>query len=52
MAEKKLIQLPRPLIKGVISLEEAISKRRSQRSFRQKDLSLQQISQLLWGKLP
>jgi len=49
MAEKKLIQLPMPLIKGVFSLEEVIYRRRSQRSFRQKDLSLQQISQLLWA---
>ena len=49
MAETKLIQLPKPLNKGNISLEEAIFKRRSQRSFEQKDLSLQQISQLLWA---
>ncbi|MBU3912160.1 MAG: SagB/ThcOx family dehydrogenase [Candidatus Omnitrophica bacterium] len=49
MAETKLIQLPKPLIKGNISLEEAIFRRRSQRSFKQKDLTLQQISQLLWA---
>lgn len=49
MAETKLIQLPKPLNKGNISLEEVIFRRRSQRSFEQKDLSLQQISQLLWA---
>ncbi len=49
MAETKLIQLPEPLNKGNISLEEAIFKRRSQRSFKPEDLSLQQISQLLWS---
>ncbi|MBU3912424.1 MAG: SagB/ThcOx family dehydrogenase [Candidatus Omnitrophica bacterium] len=49
MAETKLIQLPKPLNKGNISLEEVIFRRRSQRSFKQKDLSLQQISQLLWA---
>ncbi|MCX5692075.1 MAG: SagB/ThcOx family dehydrogenase, partial [Candidatus Omnitrophica bacterium] len=49
MAETKLIQLPKPLNKGNVSLEEVIFRRRSQRSFEQKDLSLQQISQLLWA---
>ncbi len=49
MAETKLIQLPKPLNKGNVSLEEAIFRRRSQRSFEQKDLSLQQISQFLWA---
>ncbi len=49
MAETKLIQLPKPLNKGNVSFEEVIFRRRSQRSFKQKDLSLQQISQLLWA---
>lgn len=49
MAKTKLIQLPRPLIKGNISLEEAIFRRRSERNFKQKDLTLQQISQILWA---
>ena len=49
MAETKLIQLPKPLNKGNVSFEEVIFRRRSQRSFEQKDLSLQQISQLLWA---
>lgn len=46
---KDIIQLPSPRLKGNISLEEAIFKRRSKRNFTQKDLSLEQISQLLWA---
>lgn len=49
MAKEREILLPQPIIKGKVSLEEAILKRRSQRSFIQKDLSLEQISQLLWA---
>ncbi len=49
MARDKEIQLPQPITRGKISLEETILKRRSQRSFIQKELSLQQISQLLWS---
>lgn len=45
----KEIDLPSPKLKGSISLEEAISKRRSQRDFLDKDLSWEQISQLLWS---
>lgn len=49
MSKTNEIDLPQASNKGNISLEEAISKRRSQRSFMQKDLSLEQISQLLWA---
>lgn len=49
MAQKNQIQLPEPLTKGKVSLEEAIAKRRSQRTFKHQDLSLEQISQLLWA---
>ncbi|MFH1768894.1 MAG: SagB/ThcOx family dehydrogenase [Candidatus Omnitrophota bacterium] len=49
MAEKENIYLPQPTTKGKVSLEEAIAKRRSQRSFASGDLSLEQISQLLWA---
>ncbi|RJO63646.1 MAG: SagB/ThcOx family dehydrogenase [Candidatus Omnitrophota bacterium] len=49
MAKTKEIQLPQPKNKGTISLEEAIAKRRSQRSFSNKELTLSQISQLLWA---
>ncbi len=49
MANDKEIILPQPITKGKVSLEEAISKRRSQREFQRKDLSLEQIGQLLWA---
>jgi len=49
MAKTDIIPLPRPITKGKVSLEEAIFKRRSQRTFSQKDLNLEQISQLLWS---
>lgn len=43
------ITLPKPNLKANMSFEEAVSKRRSVRSFAPKDLTLQQISQLLWS---
>ncbi|MEW6076151.1 MAG: SagB/ThcOx family dehydrogenase [Candidatus Omnitrophota bacterium] len=49
MAKTKELQLPQPKNKGTVSLEEAIAKRRSQRSFSNKELTLSQISQLLWA---
>lgn len=47
--EKKMITLPKPKIKGTVSLEESIKKRRSRRSFLAKPLTLEQVSQLLWA---
>lgn len=49
MANDKEIILPQPVTKGKVSLEEAIFKRRSQREFQRKDLSLEQVGQLLWA---
>ncbi|MBA7606506.1 Microcin B17-processing protein McbC [subsurface metagenome] len=46
---KKTIILPKPKIKGTISLEETIKRRRSRRSFLDKPLTLEQVSQLLWA---
>jgi len=46
---EEIIDLPEPKIKGEMSLEEAIKDRRSIRSFDEKDLNLEQISQLLWA---
>ena len=43
------IKLPRPKTTGRMSLEEAIAKRHSVRSFSEKELSLDEISQLLWA---
>jgi len=43
------IKLPRPKTTGKMSLEEAIVNRHSVRSFSKKELSLDEISQLLWA---
>lgn len=43
------ITLPAPQLKGAVSLEESIQARRSKRSFSDRDLSLEQVSQLLWS---
>jgi SagB-type dehydrogenase family enzyme len=43
------IKLPFPNPQGKVSVEEAISKRRSVRRFRAQPLSLAQLSQLLWS---
>jgi SagB-type dehydrogenase family enzyme len=47
MAE--IVKLPPPIYKGTMSLEEAISKRRSIREYRTEPLFLAQLSQLLWA---
>lgn len=49
MAKANYIQLPEAKTKSGFSLEEAILKRRSQRIFIPKELTLEQISQLLWA---
>ena len=49
MVEGKFIDLPEPKVKGEMSVEEGISRRRSKRSYSSKELSLGQISQLLWA---
>lgn len=43
------ISLPSPNLKGSMSIEEALAKRRSIRSFQDRLLTLNQISQLLWA---
>ncbi|MFA7001822.1 MAG: SagB/ThcOx family dehydrogenase [Candidatus Omnitrophota bacterium] len=43
------VRLPRPAASGKISLEETIARRRSQRTFAQRQLTLEQIGQLLWA---
>ena len=43
------IQLPRPARSGVVSLEEALSQRRSVREFSPGQLTERQLSQLLWA---
>jgi len=43
------LNLPSPRLKGDMSLEEAIAKRRSIRSYSPTPLTLEEISQLLWA---
>ena len=43
------ISLPPPMLKGDMSLEEAVKGRRSERSFKDRPLTLEQVSQLLWA---
>ena len=47
--EMETIKLPKPKLKSDVSLEELIEKRRSVRSFSSKELTIEQISQLLWA---
>jgi len=44
-----IIYLPEPFLKGTISVEELIRKRRSVRDFQNKSISLQALSQILWA---
>lgn len=44
-----IISLPAPVKTGRISLEEALARRRSVREFSGKELTIQQIGQLLWA---
>jgi SagB-type dehydrogenase family enzyme len=43
------MRLPQPKTSGEISVEEALVRRRSKRHFAQKELTWEQISQLLWA---
>lgn len=47
--EREMIKLPEPKIKGSVSLEEAIVQRRSIREFVERDIKLEEVSQLLWA---
>lgn len=46
---KDIVKLPEAKLKGRLSLEESLYLRRSQRRFKDKPLSLEMISQLLWA---
>lgn len=43
------IELPKPMLKGSMSLEESIFKRKSVRSFSDKEIQIEMVSQLLWA---
>jgi SagB-type dehydrogenase family enzyme len=44
-----IISLPKPIMNKDFSLDQAIEKRRSVRSFKNNDLTIEQISTLLWS---
>jgi SagB-type dehydrogenase family enzyme len=44
-----IIELPTPALTGVMSVEQAIKKRRSVRSYTDEPLNLNEISQLMWA---
>jgi SagB-type dehydrogenase family enzyme len=43
------VRLPQPRLTGPVSVEEALARRRSVRQFADKDLTIQQVSQLAWA---
>ncbi len=43
------IKLPQPQYEGKVSVEEALKKRRSIRSYKKQSLTIKDISQLLWA---
>ena len=48
-AAPREVALPAPVTKGTVSLEEALSRRRSVRAYESKALTQQQLGQLLWA---
>jgi SagB-type dehydrogenase family enzyme len=48
-ATQQEIALPAPVTKGTMSLEEALSRRRSVRAYETKSITQQQLGQLLWA---
>jgi SagB-type dehydrogenase family enzyme len=49
MPEEQVITLPSPRLKSEVSVEEALLKRRSVRSFTEEELTSEEISQILWA---
>jgi hypothetical protein len=47
--EQTIIKLPGPRLRGNVSLEETISRRRALRRYRKQPLLLSQLSQILWS---
>jgi len=48
-AQESAVKLPAPSLEGKMSLEAALQKRRSVRSYADEPLTLAQVSQLLWA---
>ena len=49
LAAGDTLSLPKPKIFGTVSLEEALSQRRSVRAFTDTDLTLEEVAQLFWA---
>ena len=49
MGQTDTVALPKPVMKGIVSLEEALKNRRSARNYKAGELSMQQLSQVLWA---
>lgn len=49
MNDENAIKLPRPRLKTGVTIEEALRRRRSTRIFPDKEVSVEQVSQLLWA---
>lgn len=47
--QEAMIFLPQPQFQGKLSLEEALLRRRSRRTFKKEKLTLKEISQILWA---
>ena len=45
----KAIYLPAPQLDGLVSVEKALHDRRSRRDFQDKEISLENLSQILWS---
>ena len=48
-SDSTVIKLPQPKISGEVSVEAAIAHRRSERTFSDRPLSIEELSQLLWS---
>lgn len=44
-----VVNLPQPQIDGVVSVEKALNNRRSRRQFQDKEVSIEDLSQILWA---
>lgn len=47
--DRTILRLPPPRLDGKLSLEQAIARRRSLRHYSRRELTLEQIGQLLWA---
>jgi SagB-type dehydrogenase family enzyme len=48
-SEAEMVKLPAPKLDGTVSVEKALSQRRSVRAYQDEPLSLAEVSQILWA---